>query len=115
MTMTRSGVSNRYPYASFHSPWRTGNHRFLSGVLGRKKAEACANMERPSIPDRSVCTKPLPIYRGLNTEIGREGQAAVLEKPGCRAEERAWNGEPHGIDCRDGVKGATWTQLSLSL
>src|ERR1700680_2385887 len=108
-------ITPEKPQVSIGSARAEKNHRFLSGVLGRKKAEACANMERPSIPDRSVSTKPLPIYRGLNTEIGREGQAAVLEKPGCRAEERAWNGEPHGIDCRDGVKGATWTQLSLSL
>ena len=48
-------------------------------------------------------------------QIAREGQAAVLERPAGRAEERAWNREPQGIGCREAVKGATWTQLSLSL
>ncbi len=36
------------------------NHRFLSGVLGRENARVYANLDRPSIPDRSVCTKPHP-------------------------------------------------------
>src|SRR5712691_10133130 len=97
------------------SPQVLGNHRFLSGVLGRKNARVCANVVRPSIPDRSVCTKPLPIYRGLNVEVARKGRLAVPYGCVFRVEEMARKRRTLEGCWRAVEEGAAWTHLSLRL
>jgi hypothetical protein len=84
----------------------TGFYRECSG---EKCPGACENVDRPSIPDRSVCTKPLPIYRGLNAEVAREGRVAVPDGCVFRVDEMAQKRPAPGSCWRVVEECGTWT------